>query len=54
MFVYPGSLARAGIAGRERTPTVLYGAGLIAALAVVVIATRIARRALAQRTASAA
>ena len=56
MYVYLGSLARAGVAGHERTPTewALYGTGLLATVAVVVIVTRIARRALAKRTASAA
>lgn len=56
MYVYLGSLARAGVANRERTPTewALYGVGLIATVAVTVVVTRIARRALAKRTASAA
>ena len=55
MYVYLGSLARAGVANHERTPTewALYGVGLIATVAVAVVATRIARRALAKRTASA-
>lgn len=54
MYVYLGSLARAGVANHERTPTewALYGVGLIATVAVTVVVTRIARRALAKRTAS--
>lgn len=56
IYVYLGSLARAGVANHERTPTewALYGVGLIATVAVTVVVTRIARRALAKRTASAA
>ncbi len=52
MYVYLGSLARAGAAGREQTPAhwILYGVGLAATLAVTVIITRIARRALSRRT----
>lgn len=52
MYVYLGSLARAGAAGQQRTPAewALYGVGLVATLAVTVVITRIARRALAQRT----
>jgi uncharacterized membrane protein YdjX (TVP38/TMEM64 family) len=52
MYVYLGSLARAGVAERQRTPAewALYGVGLLATLAVAVIATRIARRALVRRT----
>ena len=54
MYVYLGSLARAGVADRQRTPAewVLYGFGLLATVAVTVIVTRIARRALAKRTMS--
>jgi hypothetical protein len=52
MYVYLGSLARAGVAERQRTPAewALYGVGLLATIAVAVIATRIARRALVRRT----
>ena len=52
MYVYLGSLARAGVADRQRTPAewMLYGMGLVATIAVAVIATRIARRALVKRT----
>jgi uncharacterized membrane protein YdjX (TVP38/TMEM64 family) len=55
MYVYLGSLVRAGVADHERTPTewALYGTGLLATVAVVVIVTRIARRALARQTTSA-
>jgi uncharacterized membrane protein YdjX (TVP38/TMEM64 family) len=50
MYVYLGSLARAGT--RQRTPGEwgLYGLGLVATIAVTVIITRIARRVLAKRT----
>lgn len=56
MYVYLGSLARAGVADHERTPTewALYGVGLLATVAVTVVVTRIARRALVKRTTSAA
>jgi uncharacterized membrane protein YdjX (TVP38/TMEM64 family) len=52
MYVYLGSLARAA-GERQRTPGewALYGLGLAATIAVTVIVTRIARRALAKRTA---
>lgn len=52
MYVYLGSLAGAGAGGQQRTPAewALYGVGLVATLAVTVVITRIARRALAQRT----
>lgn len=52
MYVYLGSIARAGASGPERSPAqwALYGVGLIATLAVTVVITRIARRALAKRT----
>ncbi|HVY68694.1 MAG TPA: TVP38/TMEM64 family protein [Verrucomicrobiae bacterium] len=51
MYVYLGSLAQT-VAGRERTPAqwILYGAGLIATVVVTLLVTRIARRALDQRT----
>jgi len=50
MYVYIGSVARA--AGEKKTPAewALYGSGLVATLAVTVFVTRLARRALAQRT----
>lgn len=56
MYVYLGSLARAGAAGQQRSPAewALYGVGLVATLAVTVMITRIARRALAKRTGSVA
>ncbi len=52
MYVYLGSLARTGAADAPRTPThwILYGVGLVATVAVTVIITRIARRALARST----
>jgi len=52
MYVYLGSLARAG--AHQRTPGewALYALGLAATVAVTVIITRIARRALAKRTAT--
>jgi uncharacterized membrane protein YdjX (TVP38/TMEM64 family) len=52
MFVYLGSLARAGVADRQRTPVewTLYAVGLLATIAVTISATRIARRALAKRS----
>jgi uncharacterized membrane protein YdjX (TVP38/TMEM64 family) len=48
MFVYLGSLARAGVADRQRSPAewTLYAVGLLATIGVAIIATRIARRAL--------
>src|SRR5215468_5488932 len=51
MYVYLGSLARAGAGGQQRTPAqwALYGGGLLATIAVSIIITRIARRALAKR-----
>ena len=51
MYVYVGSLARAA-GDRQRTTGewVLYGLGLGATIAVTVFVTRLARRALAQRT----
>ena len=52
MYVYLGSLARLGTGTSQRSPAewTLYGVGLAATLAVTVLITRIARRALAQRT----
>ncbi|MCI0743984.1 MAG: TVP38/TMEM64 family protein, partial [Verrucomicrobia subdivision 3 bacterium] len=52
MYVYLGSLARAGAAGEKKSPAewALYGVGLLATIAVTVVITRIARRALAKRT----
>ena len=51
MYVYLGSLARAGLVPQERTPAqwLLYGAGLIATVAMVVVITRLARRSLGKR-----
>ena len=51
MYVYVGSLARAA-GDRTRTPGewALYGIGLLATIGVTVFVTRLARRALAQRT----
>jgi uncharacterized membrane protein YdjX (TVP38/TMEM64 family) len=56
MYVYLGSLARAGADSQQRTPIewALYGAGLAATVAVVMIVTRTARRELARRTQSTA
>jgi uncharacterized membrane protein YdjX (TVP38/TMEM64 family) len=56
MYVYLGSLARAGVAARQRTPSewALYAVGLLATITVALIATRIARRALAKRSTPAA
>lgn len=50
-----GSLARAGVETRPRTAAewALYAVGLVATIAVVAVVTRLARRALAQRTTSA-
>lgn len=52
MYVYLGSLARAGAGGQQKTPAewTLYGVGLAATIAVTVVITRIARQALARRT----
>lgn len=52
MYVYLGSIARAGVTGQPRTPAqwTLYGVGLAATVAVTLIITRSARRALAKRT----
>ena len=51
MYVYVGSLARAA-GDRSRTPAewALYGLGLLATIGVTIVVTRLARRALAQRT----
>ena len=51
MYVYLGSLARTGVANRQRTPGewALYALGLLATVAVALIVTRMARRALAKR-----
>ncbi|MBI5800657.1 MAG: TVP38/TMEM64 family protein [Verrucomicrobia bacterium] len=52
MYVYLGSLARAGAGGQQKSPAewALYGVGLLATIAVTVVITRIARQALARRT----
>lgn len=52
MYVYLGSLARAGAGGQQKSPAewALYGVGLLATVAVTVVITRIARQALARRT----
>lgn len=52
MYVYLGSLARAGAETQQRTPAqwVMYGVGLIATIIVTVFITRIAKAALAKRT----
>ena len=54
LYVYLGSLAAAGVADRKRSSAewALYAVGLLATIAVAVIATRIARRALAKRQTS--
>ena len=51
MYVYLGSLARVGATGGKKSPAelALYGVGLLATLAVTVLTTRLARRALAKR-----
>jgi uncharacterized membrane protein YdjX (TVP38/TMEM64 family) len=57
MYVYLGSLAgdlaSLSAGGRSRTPAewVLYGVGLLATVAVTVLVTRVARKALAERIA---
>jgi uncharacterized membrane protein YdjX (TVP38/TMEM64 family) len=50
LYVYIGSLARAGV--RHTTPAewVLRGVGLLASLAVTVVLTRVAKKALNKRT----
>jgi uncharacterized membrane protein YdjX (TVP38/TMEM64 family) len=52
MYVYLGSLARTGVADQQRTPGEwgFYALGLLATVAVTLIVTRIARRALVKRT----
>jgi uncharacterized membrane protein YdjX (TVP38/TMEM64 family) len=54
MYVYLGSLAGEGFAGRQRSPAewALYVAGLLATVAVVALVTVKARRALVKRTTS--
>lgn len=56
LYVYLGSLARAGIENRQPNLAewILYGVGLIATITIVLIATRIASRLLAKRTTSTA
>lgn len=51
MYVYLGSLARAGVERRARTTWewILYGVGLLATIIVAVFVTRLARRALANK-----
>lgn len=53
MYVYLGSLAQVGASGQKKSPAewALYGVGLLATLAVTIFVTRVARRALAKRTA---
>lgn len=50
MYVYVGSLAGAGAQERSPAEWALYGVGLVATIAVTVFTTRLARRALAERT----
>ena len=54
MFVYLGSIARAGATSAGRTPAQwgLYGLGLLATIGVTIFVTRIAKKALAVRTAA--
>src|SRR5712671_205864 len=54
MYVYLGSLVNLGAGHRQRTTGewVLYGAGLLATVAVTVFVTRLARRALAKKIGS--
>ncbi|MBI2947709.1 MAG: TVP38/TMEM64 family protein [Verrucomicrobia bacterium] len=51
MYVYLGSLARAGASGQHRSTAewALYGLGLLATLGVTLLIARMARRALKQR-----
>jgi uncharacterized membrane protein YdjX (TVP38/TMEM64 family) len=51
LYVYLGSLARAGAEARQRTPAqwALYAVGLLATIALTVVVTRRARRALNRR-----
>ena len=50
LYVYLGSLARAGVQGSSRTPMewTMYGIGLVATLAVTWLITRMTRRAIAE------
>jgi len=52
MYVYIGSLAQAATGERERTTGewVLYGVGLLATVVVTVFVTRVAKKALAEKT----
>ncbi|MGV3756026.1 MAG: TVP38/TMEM64 family protein [Verrucomicrobiota bacterium] len=52
MYVYLGSLARVGTEGQTKSPAqwAMYGAGLVATIAVTYFVTKIARQALAQKT----
>src|SRR5881394_654263 len=54
MYVYLGSLVNVGAGHRQRTTGewVLYGVGLLATVTVTVFVTRLARKALAKRTAT--
>jgi uncharacterized membrane protein YdjX (TVP38/TMEM64 family) len=54
LYVYLGSLARAAVGAKERTPAqwTLYGIGLAATVVVVILVTRTARKALNRRTES--
>src|SRR5882724_7156587 len=54
MYVYLGSLLNVGAGHRQRTTGewVLYGVGLLATVTVTVFVTRLARRALAKKTAT--
>jgi uncharacterized membrane protein YdjX (TVP38/TMEM64 family) len=51
LYVYLGSLARAGLAPRHRTigEWMIYGVGLLATIAVTLFVTRLARKALARK-----
>ncbi len=55
MYVYLGSLVNVGAAHRQRTTGewVLYGVGLLATIAVTIFVTRVARKALQKKIASA-
>ncbi len=50
LFVYLGSLARAGVRGSGKSPLEwsLYGAGLVATVAVTFVITRLAKRSIAK------
>lgn len=50
LYVYLGSLARAGVKGGEKTPLewTMYGVGLVATLAVTVYITKVAKKAIAE------